>query len=108
MDLRPPLTLTTARIGAHEAWAMGLVHQVVPLTAMDEAVAHVAGELLAGGPGAQQEIKALFAQLHVGPISEEVRELTAQTIARVRGSDEARAGFDAFPAKHPARGIVQA
>lgn len=102
------LALTTARIGAHEALTMGLVHQVVPLAALDEAVDKVVGELLAGGPGAQQEIKALFAQLHVGPISDEVRELTAQTIARVRGSDEAREGFDAFLAKRPARWIPQA
>ena len=35
-------------------------------------------------------------------LGEEVRELTAQTISRVRGSDEARAGFAAFLAKRPA------
>jgi len=32
----------------------------------------------------------------VGPVTAEVRELTAQTIARVRGTAEAREGFDAF------------
>ena len=35
----------------------------------------------------------------------EVRELTAQTIARVRGTDEAREGFAAFLAKRPANWI---
>ncbi len=59
-------------------------------------------ELLAGGPQAQREIKQLFAQLDVGPITPEVRELTAQTISRVRGSDEAREGFAAFLGKRPA------
>ena len=60
------------------------------------------GELLIGGPGAQREIKQLFAQLHVGPITPEVVELTAQTISRVRGTEEAKQGFAAFLAKQPA------
>jgi methylglutaconyl-CoA hydratase len=37
-----------------------------------------------------------------------VRELTARTIARVRGTDEARAGFAAFLAKQPAPWIQKA
>ena len=57
--------------------------------------------LLGGGPAAQREIKQLYAQLVVGPVTEPVRELTAQTIARVRGTDEAREGFDAFLNKRP-------
>jgi methylglutaconyl-CoA hydratase len=95
------LALTTARIGASEALAIGLVQQVVPPADLDAAVDKTVADLLAGGPNAQREIKALFAQLPVGPITPEVRELTAQTIARVRGSDEAREGFAAFLAKRP-------
>lgn len=64
-------------------------------------------ELLAGGPHAQREIKQLFAQLEVGPISAEVRERTAQTISRVRGTEEAREGFAAFLDKRPANWIPQ-
>jgi methylglutaconyl-CoA hydratase len=96
------LALTTQRIGATEAMAIGLVQQVVSLDALDDAVEAVVRDLLAGGPSAQREIKALFAELEVGPITPDVRELTAQTIARVRGTDEARAGFAAFLAKEPA------
>lgn len=95
------LALTTARIGAAEALAMGLVQQVVPATELDNAVDGVAAQLLAGGPNAQREIKRLFAQLAVGPITAEVRELTAQTISRVRGTDEAKEGFAAFLGKRP-------
>jgi len=36
-----------------------------------------------------------------------VRELTAQTISRVRGTDEAREGFAAFLEKRPAPWIPQ-
>jgi methylglutaconyl-CoA hydratase len=99
--------LTTTRIGAAEALAIGVVQQVVALDALDAAVDVTLKELLAGSPNAQHEIKALFAQLEVGPISTEVRELTAQTISRVRGTDEAREGFAAFLAKRPPSWIPQ-
>jgi len=95
------LALAATRITAAEALAIGLVQQVVAPDGLDAAVDAVIGELLAGGPQAQREIKQLFAQLEVGPISAEVRELTARTIARVRGSDEAREGFAAFLGKRP-------
>jgi methylglutaconyl-CoA hydratase len=101
------LALTTTRIGAAEALAIGLVQQVVALDALDAAVDATLKELLAGSPNAQREIKALFAQLEVGPVTPEVRELTAQTISRVRGTDEAREGFAAFLAKRPASWIPQ-
>jgi methylglutaconyl-CoA hydratase len=97
------LALTATRIGAPEALAIGLVQQVVPLADLDAAVDQAVTELLAGGPNAQREIKQLFAQLEVGPITPEVRELTAQTISRVRGTDEAREGFAAFLAKRAAK-----
>ncbi len=96
------LALTMRRIGAAEALAMGLVHEVVGADALDAAVDHVSTELLQGGPQAQREIKQLFAELQVGPVSDEVVDLTARTISRVRGTDEARQGFAAFLAKQPA------
>ena len=99
------LALTTARITAAEALAIGLVQQVVPVAELDAAVDAVVRDLLAGGPQAQREIKTLFASLHVGPVTPAVRELTAQTIARVRGTAEAREGFAAFLAKRPPRWI---
>lgn len=101
------LALSTTRIAAAEALAIGLVQQVVAVDALDGAVDTTVQELLAGGPAAQREIKQLFAQLAVGPITPEVRELTAQTISRVRGTDEAREGFAAFLAKRPANWIPQ-
>ncbi|MGH8804272.1 MAG: enoyl-CoA hydratase-related protein [Polaromonas sp.] len=101
------LALTTTRIAAAEALAIGLVQQVVAPEALDAAVDAAIAELLVGGPDAQREIKQLFAQLEVGPITSEVRELTAQTISRVRGTDEAREGFAAFLGKRPANWIAQ-
>jgi methylglutaconyl-CoA hydratase len=99
------LALTTERISAAEALALGLVQKVVALEQLDAAVDATVTALLAGGPNAQREIKQLFAQLQPGPITPEVMELTAQTISRVRGSDEAREGFAAFLGKRPANWI---
>jgi methylglutaconyl-CoA hydratase len=102
------LALATTRITAVEALTIGLVQQVVVADGLDAAVDATVTELLAGGPNAQREIKQLFALLEVGPITPEVRELTAQTISRVRGTEEAREGFAAFLAKRPANWIPQA
>ncbi|MDC6167427.1 MULTISPECIES: enoyl-CoA hydratase-related protein [unclassified Roseateles] len=101
------LALTASRIGAAQALALGLVHEVVALDELDGAVKRWVDELLANGPAAQGEIKALFAELEVGPVTPAVRELTAQTISRVRMTDEAREGFAAFLAKRPAAWIPQ-
>ncbi|MEZ5537713.1 MAG: enoyl-CoA hydratase-related protein [Thiolinea sp.] len=101
------LALTTTRIKADAALSMHLVHEVVAEDELDAAVDAVVTELLAGGPNAQREIKALFAQLEVGAVTEEVRELTAQTISRIRGTDEAKEGFAAFLDKRPANWIPQ-
>jgi methylglutaconyl-CoA hydratase len=101
------LALTASRISAEQALAMGMVHEVVPLAELDVALRRWTDELLANGPTAQAEIKQLFAQLEVGPVTPEVRELTAQTISRVRMTDEAREGFAAFLAKRPAAWIPQ-
>lgn len=109
------LALTTSRIGAAEAHNIGLVQQVTnddgspdgAATALDAAVDALVAELLVGGPNAQREIKALYAQMAVGPVGADVLELTAQTIARVRGTDEAKEGFAAFLAKRPAAWVPQ-
>jgi len=96
------LALTARRIGAAEAMELGLVHAVHPAAQLDVAVDELICELMANGPQAMAEVKALFARLPVGPMTEDIRELTAQTISRVRTSEEAREGFAAFLGKRPA------
>jgi methylglutaconyl-CoA hydratase len=96
------LALVMTRIRAAEAQALGLVHQLCGIDELDTAVDTCVQELLVGGPQSQAEIKLFFEQLEVGPVTQETRELSAQTISRVRGSDEAREGFAAFLDKRPA------
>jgi methylglutaconyl-CoA hydratase len=97
------LGLTASRIGAQEALQMGLLHEVAE--DLEAALDRWLAELMACGPTAQAELKRLFAQLAPGPVTPELRELTSRTIARVRGSEEAREGLAAFLGKRPARWI---
>lgn len=96
------LALTASRIDAQAALQMGLVQYVVEAAELDAAVDAIVADLLANGPQALAEIKTLFRQLEVGPVTSDVRELTARTISRVRGTGEAREGFAAFLEKRPA------
>lgn len=96
------LALTATRIGAGEAMSLGLVHGVCEPDGLDSTINHTIAELLQCGPQAQAEIKQLYSQMSVGEISPAVRELTALTISRVRGTAEAKAGFAAFLNKQPA------
>ncbi|MDG0831169.1 enoyl-CoA hydratase-related protein [Roseateles saccharophilus] len=93
------LALTATRIGADEALRVGLVQRVVPAEGLDAAIDAFTADLLACGPHAQAEIKQLYARFAVGPVTADVRELTAGAIARVRRTPEAREGFAAFLAK---------
>jgi methylglutaconyl-CoA hydratase len=90
------LAMSTAQIGAAEALALGLVHEVAPPERLDHALEGLATQLRASGPRAIAEIKALYGRLAPAPVTEETLELTARTIARIRHTEEAREGFTAF------------
>ena len=96
------LALTTTKIGAEEALRLGLLQQLVSAEELDAAIDSVVRDLLDGGPQAHKEIKQLFSRLSIGPVADETIELTAQTISRLRGTEEAREGFEAFLTKRPA------
>lgn len=93
------LALTCETIDAAQAQVIGLVHHVVEDPQLDHALEACISDLLRAGPLAQGHIQALFGQLDRRPISDEIQELTAQTISRVRTTAEAREGFEAFVQK---------
>lgn len=94
--------LTAERFSASEAYRIGLVHEIVPGEAeLDEALGEIVTALLAGGPAAQRECKALLRAVD-RPVDAALIEDTAQRITRVRAGDEGREGLAAFLAKrHP-------
>ncbi|MDB6087096.1 MAG: Enoyl-CoA hydratase [Gammaproteobacteria bacterium] len=96
------LALTAEVIGGLRAAEIGLVHELAQPEKLDEAIETIISNLLRNGPLALGEIKCWFDQLHVGPVTAQVREQSALTIARVRCTDEAREGFGAFLGKRAA------
>jgi methylglutaconyl-CoA hydratase len=89
------LFLTGARFPAARAREIGLVHAVVPVGALDAAVAECVREILAAGPEAVATAKELVAQLR-GRSIEDAMMVTAQAIATRRVSREGQEGLRAF------------
>jgi methylglutaconyl-CoA hydratase len=71
------------------------VQAVAEPDALDATVDRLIGELLAGGPVAQREVKGLIERLRMTG-EEEQAGLTADLIARLRASEEGREGMRAF------------
>ena len=90
------IMLTGERFDAPEALRLGLVHQIAPADVLDQAVETVLHELLSAGPKAVQAAKALVHDIAGRPISPELIDLTADRIASLRATPEAKEGFGAF------------
>lgn len=89
------LMLTGERFDAATAARLGLVHHVVPAAELDAKVNERVGELLKGGPLAQQRIKMLL-ELWADSGWEEYASALPRTLAEVRSGPEARDGLAAF------------
>lgn len=88
--------LTGARFDAEEARRIGLVHEIAPAAGLDAAVDAVIEALLAGGPQALREARALIDAVAGASIDLSLLEDTASRIARLRASEEGKEGVGAF------------
>ncbi len=88
--------LTGERFDAETAKRIGLVHMVSMGAQLDATVEGVLDHLLAGGPDAQREAKALINAVAYRPIDGKVMEDTATRIAQVRASAEGQDGISSF------------
>jgi methylglutaconyl-CoA hydratase len=94
------LFLTAARIDAHEALRIGLVHRVVPAGHLGEAIEAEVGCVLAGGP----EVLAHCKRISLGNLSKDPeRTRSAELLTRLWASPEAREGLSAFLEKRRPR-----
>jgi methylglutaconyl-CoA hydratase len=95
--------LSTEKIEAADAWRLGLVHEIANDDAeLDEKVGLVVDALLACGPVAQAECKALIRAVANRPVTSELIQDTAERIAKVRSSPEGMEGVSAFLEKRRA------
>jgi methylglutaconyl-CoA hydratase len=93
------------RFPAREAARMGLINAAVPSDRLDDEVAAVVADLLAGSPAAIAAAKQLLARVPTLPVADAFAwtgELSAQLFA----GDEARAGMTAYLEKRPAPWVV--
>ena len=92
--------LTGERFNAIQARDMGLIHEVTDDP--DEIVQRWADLLLAGGPQALTQVKALFRSVPEMPW-DAARQYTVEVIAQVRAGPEAQEGTRAFLQKRKPR-----
>ena len=99
---------TAERIDAARALAIGLVHEVVAPDALDAKIAEIVTALKTGGPQAQAASKRLIADIADRPLDDTLVADTAERIARLRATIEAREGLGAFLEKRPAAWTTRA
>ena len=84
------------RLSAQRAYEIGLLHEVVEPEALDAKVQEIVDALVQGGPKAQAAAKDLIRAVANKPINDAVVEDTAQRIAHLRATPEAKDGIAAF------------
>jgi methylglutaconyl-CoA hydratase len=87
--------LTGRTFDADRACQIGLINEVVDIADLDTATEKWIQRFLKAGPKAVAATKHLINRVSWSHI-EEVQELTARTIAGLRGSEEGQEGFNAF------------
>lgn len=90
---------TAEQISAHEALALGLVHQLAD--DLHHSAQLLLKAIMKGSPHAQMRCKQLLTQIVQQELDGNLGELTAQAIAEVRASSEAQEGITAFFDKRP-------
>jgi methylglutaconyl-CoA hydratase len=89
------LMLTGERIGAEEALRVGLVSAVVEPDDLEGAVGDLVNTLISSGPGAIAACKELLREVPEMNL-EEAKRFTAESLARLRVSEEGQEGMKAF------------
>jgi methylglutaconyl-CoA hydratase len=88
--------VTAERFSASQAQAMGFVHEVCPLDALDAKVDELVAAVAGNGPMAVRACKTLVQDVAGLPVDAEMREDTAHRIADIRASAEGREGVQSF------------
>jgi methylglutaconyl-CoA hydratase len=94
--------LSAERFEAAEAFRIGLLHDIVPLPALDRRVNEILGALVLAGPQAQAESKKLIRANAHRAVDAKLIDTTAGLLASVRASPEGKEGIAAFLGKRAA------
>jgi methylglutaconyl-CoA hydratase len=94
--------LTGERFSAEEARRIGLVHEIVPASALESAGARIVDQILQNGPAAIAETKALALQSARAQVDEAAFTHLVESHAAKRQSAEAAEGLASFAEKRAA------
>ena len=94
--------LTAEVFEAAEAYRIGMLSALVPAPELDATVEGLVKHVLAGGPQAHAEIKALIRAVAGRPVDDALAADTARRIAEIRVSPEGREGIASFLEKRKA------
>lgn len=95
--------LSAERFSASRAREMGLAHEVVAASALDETVAGITQALLAASPQAVAAAKQLVRDVGGREIDDALVSETVARIADIRASEDGREGIQSFLDKRKAR-----
>jgi methylglutaconyl-CoA hydratase len=98
--------LTGERISAKKALEFGLVNYVVPKEELDKKVDEIVKMLLTSGPNAIRICKELIKTVSEKTLSE-LKDYTAEIIARIRISEEGQEGISSFLEKRKPKWIIE-
>jgi methylglutaconyl-CoA hydratase len=87
---------TAERFDAARAHALGFVHEVVAVNALDDKVEEILAAIVGNGPAAVRACKGLVQDVAGRSIDEALRAETAHRIADIRASAEGREGVQSF------------
>ena len=88
--------LTAERFDAERACALGLITDTTPADQIDGHIDDLLALLLAGGPSAQAETKAMLRSVMQLTDPDTLDQATAECIAKLRVSEEGQEGLKAF------------
>ncbi len=88
--------LNADRFSAAEAFRIGLVHDLAPLSELDASVNTLLGHLLSASPAAIAASKELIRSVARGAIDQTMIAATATRIAVARASAEGKEGIRSF------------
>lgn len=88
--------LTAESFNAEEACRIGLIHDVVLESKLQERLHKINSSLIAGGPCALTRTKKLVTEVTAVPLDDDLIRRTSEWIAEVRKTPEAQEGISAF------------
>lgn len=99
--------LSAEKFDAAEAYRIGFVHDIAPLEELDARVNELLGRLMLTSGHAVQEAKRLVREVAGRPIDDALAADTAERIAAIRASEDAREGVRSFLEKRKPRWVAE-